>query len=556
MYHVTGKVEQAQQNGDPVAASGVAVTLRQGNTVLFTKTTDANGQYDFQAPEGTYNIVAGSEEKTMTQLITVTDHNEQASSIVLPYQNVSAKLTIPIGTPDIVVGGLDEEVVTTNPNATSSETHVTLSMTVEQKDDVTGDSSADAELKAEQAEIKDKAGSQKEDLAFFSIDLSKTTTTSGGSGAGSVGQMVLTTNNLLDIIIPFETSGKQSIKVYRFHDDDPTDSVSGVVDILTTIANNDSEYIEIGNGTITIHAMKFSTYAIGYTTPEPSDDDYTPTYAINVENAEHGKVKANRSYASSGSTITLNATPEDGYVLDELTVTDSQGNKIDVTDKGNGTYTFKMPKRKAAVTATFAPDGGNSTCPADHTCPIYPFTDAEPTAWYHDGVHYCIENGLMAGYGNDIFMPNADTTRAMITVMLWRLNGSPVVNYVLDFEDVEEGEAIRWAKSESIADGYGNGYFGTNDAITREQMVTILWRCAQYKGIDVSVGEDTNILSFEDAVDVAEYAIPAMQWAGGSGMVVGKNNADGTGMLLDPEGSGTRAQIATMMMRFCENIME
>jgi len=140
------------------------------------------------------------------------------------------------------------------------------------------------------------------------------------------------------------------------------------------------------------------------------------------------------------------------------------------------------------------------------------------------------------------------------------LNGSPVVNYLLDFEDVEEGkwytEAIRWAKSEGVAEGYGNGFFGTNDAITREQMVTILWRYAQYKGIDVSVGENTNILSYNDAFDVAEYAIPAMQWACGSGMVQGMNDPDGEGMVLAPESKGTRAQIATMMMRFCENIMK
>ena len=92
--------------------------------------------------------------------------------------------------------------------------------------------------------------------------------------------------------------------------------------------------------------------------------------------------------------------------------------------------------------------------------------------------------------------------------------------------------------------------------MTREQMVTILWRYAQYKGYDVSVGEDTNILSYDDAFDVAEYAIPAMQWACGSGMVQGMNDPDGEGMILAPESKGTRAQIATMMMRFCTEIVQ
>ena len=547
VYDITGRVEQAQQSGNPTPAEGVTVTLRQGNRVLFTKTTDADGLYDFHAPAGSYNIVAEKDGKTMTQLVNVTDHNEQVGEIILPYQNVSSELTIPVGTPDIVVGGLDEEVVESNPNATSNETHITLSMTVEQKEDVTSSEAPEyAELKAEQEEIKTKAGGQKENLTFLKIDLTKVIT---GDGAGS--EPVTTTTNLLKIIIPFETSGRQAFKVYRYHGSD--------VDVLTTTTNADGEYIEISTGSIIIHAKKFSTYAIGYTVPA-SSGGYTPTYAITVEKSENGEVKVNRSYASSGATVTITVTSEDGYVLKELSVTDSQGNEIEVTNKGDGTYTFKMPHRKVTVTASFATDGSFSVCPKDNTCPIWPYTDAETTAWYHDGVHYCIENGLMAGYGDGIFKPNADTTRAMITVMLWRLNGSPVVNYLMDFEDVEDGkwytEAIRWAKSERIAEGYGNGFFGTNDAITREQMVTILWRYAQYKGIDVSVGEDTNILSYNDAFDVSEYAIPAMQWACGSGMVQGMNDPNGEGMILAPESKGTRAQIATMMMRFCEEILK
>ena len=191
---------------------------------------------------------------------------------------------------------------------------------------------------------------------------------------------------------------------------------------------------------------------------------------------------------------------------------------------------------------------------------MHGYTDLNSEAWYHDGIHYCVDNGLMSGTGEGQFSPDAETTRAMIIMMLWRLDGSPVVDDALDFADVAEGqwytEAIRWAKSKGIAGGYGNGYFGTNDAITREQVVTILWRYAQQKSLDVSVGENTDIQSFDDATDVANYAVPAMQWACGSGVVGGKNNADGTGLILDPVGKGTRAQIATMLMRFCENSLK
>jgi len=140
----------------------------------------------------------------------------------------------------------------------------------------------------------------------------------------------------------------------------------------------------------------------------------------------------------------------------------------------------------------------------------------------------------------------------MIITTLWRLEGSPVVNYLMAFDDVDAEqwytEAIRWASSEKIIEGYGDGKFGTNDAVTREQLVTIMFRYAKYKGYDVLVGEDTNILSYDDAFDVAEWAIPAMQWACGSGMV------EGNAMNLMPQGNAERAQAAAILQRFCDNV--
>jgi len=305
-----------------------------------------------------------------------------------------------------------------------------------------------------------------------------------------------------------------------------------------------------------VHNAENNTLCIApVVSPQPpsySDSDSDPTYRVELpEGISGGKVEARPKWAESGDTVTLTVTPEDGFILSALDVTDVRGNKLEVTDRGDGTYTFRMPSRKVTVTATFAPDGSYSTCSGDHTCPIWSYTDIEPTAWYHDGVHYIIEKGLMTGYGNGIFKPDANTSRAMIAVMLWRLEGSPVVNYLLDFEDVKAEawytEAIRWAKSEGIIGGYGNGYWGPDDTVIREQMVTILWRYAQYKGYDVSVGEDTNILSYDDAFDVAEYAIPAMQWACGAGIMNGYGNG-----YLGPNDGATRAQAAQMLKNFIE----
>ena len=192
-------------------------------------------------------------------------------------------------------------------------------------------------------------------------------------------------------------------------------------------------------------------------------------------------------------------------------------------------------------------------------CPINDYVDASATKWYHDGVHYCLENGLMVGVADDLFAPDATTTRGQLVTILWRLEGMPMVEIAEGFNDVYEtawyNNAVCWATENGIAKGYGNGYFGPSDTVTREQMVSILWHYAQYKGIDVSVGEDTNILSYDDAFDISEYAVPAMQWACGSDVVNGMEDTNGI-MILDPQSGTTRAQMAVMMKRFCEDIVK
>lgn len=193
-----------------------------------------------------------------------------------------------------------------------------------------------------------------------------------------------------------------------------------------------------------------------------------------------------------------------------------------------------------------------TVCAKDDSCPLGAFGDLTAAAWYHDGVHYCLENGLMRGVSGGKFLPDGSTTRAQLVTVLWRLEGSPETTGAVRFGDTAGGawytEAVRWAAGCGVVKGYDNRCFGPNDAVTREQMVTILYRYAQHKGYDVSAGEDTNILSFDDAFAVSEYAIPAMQWACGSGMVRGI--AQKGGMLLAPRDTTTRAQAATLIMRF------
>ena len=181
-----------------------------------------------------------------------------------------------------------------------------------------------------------------------------------------------------------------------------------------------------------------------------------------------------------------------------------------------------------------------------------PFNDVPESYWAYDAIQYVYGEGLMAGTSGSAFSPEGTTTRGQIVTILWRLSGSPVVNYLMDFDDVDPAayyaEAIRWATSEGIAGGYGGGVFGPDDPITREQLAVMLHRYAQHEGYDVSIGEDTNILSYADAFTVSEYAVSALQWACGAGIISGT----GDGSTLTPQGEATRAQAATVLMRFCE----
>lgn len=283
---------------------------------------------------------------------------------------------------------------------------------------------------------------------------------------------------------------------------------------------------------------------------------FNPTYPPVVDGGDNGSVVVTPAKPEKGDTVTITPDPDAGYEVDEVIVTDKNGDPVTVIDNGDGTYSFKQPSGKVTITATFKEI--DTTCPGDWTCPMHDYTDLDKTAWYHDGIHFCIGNGLMGSTSTSklTFEPDLTTSRAMIVTILWRLEGEPVANYAMDFEDVAADqwytEAIRWAASEKIVEGYGNGKFGTNDAITREQFVTIMFRYAKYKGYDVSVGENTNILSYDDAFDVASWAIPAMQWACGESMIQGI--ADGSKMNLAPQGNATRAQAAAILQRFCANL--
>lgn len=192
-----------------------------------------------------------------------------------------------------------------------------------------------------------------------------------------------------------------------------------------------------------------------------------------------------------------------------------------------------------------------TVCPKDLTCLLSQFPDLRTTSWYHDGIHYCLEKGLMNGMPDGLFLPGGDTTRAQATSMLWRVMGSPAVNYELNFSDVRHGcwyeEAVRWATSEGIINGVNDTDFAPTDPVTREQFASMLYRLAQIKGEKFD-GEWT--LDFSDLARMRAWAHDAASWCNQKGIMAGL--PDGT---FQPRGNTTRAQAASMIQRFNEIIL-
>lgn len=270
------------------------------------------------------------------------------------------------------------------------------------------------------------------------------------------------------------------------------------------------------------------------------------TYDIVIPSALANTVKADKTKAAAGDTVTLTAAGEG-----TLTVTDANGKSVALTDLGSGKYTFKMPSAKVSVGFKTTAD---QPCDGGKDCPSAPFTDVDTAKWYHLSVDYVLTHKMMNGVSSRAFAPNTNLTRGMLVQILYNLEGKPK-GTAANFSDVQAdawyAEAVGWAASNKVVTGYADGTFRPNAAVTREQAAAILYRYAKSKDIDVSVGENTNILSYVDVQQASEYAIPALQWAVGAGVLNGKN-----GGRLAPTGTATRAEIAAIMQRWCENIIK
>ena len=259
------------------------------------------------------------------------------------------------------------------------------------------------------------------------------------------------------------------------------------------------------------------------------------SYPITVPSkTENGTVTVSPKSASAGSTVTITVKPDSGYVLETISVTDKNGNDLKLTDKGGGKYTFTMPASKVEVKATFMED--NSV--------LNFFYDVPNDAYYYEAVKWAAENGITGGVGNSLFAPNQPCTRAQIVTFLWRVAGSPVVNYLMPFTDVDEGayyaEAVRWAASTGIVTGLTETTFGTNDGCTRAQAAAMIYRYVQEQGKGFT-GAWMFLLPF---TDVPEWAYESVAWCYMNGVTTGVSETT-----FAPGNDCTRAQIVTFLWR-------
>ena len=261
----------------------------------------------------------------------------------------------------------------------------------------------------------------------------------------------------------------------------------------------------------------------------------TPMQKPNIEDSTGGSTTV--TPVRPGETALIRPKLDEGYEVEKITVTDQNGKPVEVTAKLDGTYTFKQPSSKVTIVVTYKP----VETPWNNT-----FTDVSEGDWYYEAVRFVQAQGLMNGYSDGRFGANDTLSRAQLAQILFNKEGRPGVDYLLDFSDVAGGawytEDIRWATSQGIVGGYGNGTFGPNAPITREQLAVMFWR---YSGSPAATNKEPH---FNDTDEISGFALEALRWAVENGIL----NGYGDGR-LGPQGQATRTQVAQMLKNFIEN---
>ena len=427
----------------------------------------------------------------VTQIV-VNGDTTNVPTITMPETNVNSVLVVEgADTQSVVVGNLDKEA----DSKAEEEKNVYVVMTVEKEEKQELPETAASEEKNTQDAIEAIETVAKEEtvtetikasdvnLEYLNITVEKYVTTSALAlsdlAAAKPTETITQTNNVIEILVPYDLNKKENVKVYRYHNDVAT--VLEKLESKPTDSYVDGKYyVDRDNNLIYIYTQKFSTYGISYT-----------KY---VEPAPTPIIISGGSYSEPAKVITW------------------------------------------------------ANCPKDSSCPMAEYSDLIATQWYHDGIHWALAEGVMNGFPDKSFRPSDETTRAQFIVMLYRLAGSPAVQGATGYTDTPYdwyANAIAWAKENNILAGVSASKFSPNTAIAREDIALALYNYAKYKGIDVSSGENTNILSFDDALSITPGKAPAIQWAVAEGIMQGDNQNK-----LLPKDGAKRSEAAALLQRY------
>ena len=536
-YSVSGTVKDDTIPA-PNSVSGATIRVMQGN-VQFGETTVTTTDGTFivtGVPGGIYNLVVTKGSQAITVRITVSGDNYSAGTVTLPSGNRNSMLEVNgSGTPNVVVDNLNDVFGSgTNPNSVYRQEDidnvnnggaVEIKLTVQKND-----SSADkTEVEATMTSGGYTTG------MVLDVDMMKTVTTSSGADASET--PITEVDDLITLIIPLpaELQGKTSYVVIRAHDYHDGNGI--VTDTISTTANAANERIEVSSDKtqLTLYVKYFSTYAIGYATVSGGDTgvgDSSPYYySIAATAGTGGIISPMSTSVAHGGSKTFTITADEGYCISDVLV---DGESVGAV----GRYTFNDVKSTHTIKAVFTKETTGWT---------NPFEDVNESDWFYDAIEYVAENDLMNGTSGIMFEPNSSTTRGMIATILWRLEDQPEVTDSCNFSDVVVGEyyanAVAWAEANGIVLGYDADTYGPNDIVTREQLATILYRYARYKGYDITQG-GMAIREFADYNSISDYALPGLGWAVNTALMKGSNNQ------LMPTNRATRAEIATIIMRF------
>ena len=493
------------------------VTLQESLTINEGETLTIPEDATLTVPEGT----------TLTNNGTVT--TEEGGTLTGSITNAPPKITTTSPLPDGTVGTVyNQQLAAENTPTQWSVTNGTLpdGLTLNSGGTITGTPSAVGSSTFTVTATNNASGSDSKEFTL-TINPAPILVTGVTLDQANLELTEGETAQLTATVLPDNATNKN----VTWSSDNPSVATVDQNGVVTAVAP--------GTATITATAADGSgkTAACTVTVERPYVPPANPNYKITVEATQGGTVTADPTAAKAGATVTLTPAPDAGYQVGTVAVTDRFGEAVAVTENADGTYVFTMPNGQVTVTVTF------------EQAPL-PFHDVTEGDWFYDAVRYAYENGLMDGVGEGLFAPNSETTRAQLVTILYRLAGQPAVSGDLPFTDVEAGtwytDAVAWAAENGIVNGTTDATFAPGEDITREQLVTILYRYAESKGYDVSASADLS--GYPDAGQVQDYAQPAMAWAVAEGIVEG---VDGT---LNPAGNASRAQIATILMRFCEGV--